>query len=70
MIAEAMATNMILKRYSDGTYVGNFWEKFRHGKGEHVCDHLFQNFIIFRLFTKEHSVMKAELFMMENGTWI
>jgi hypothetical protein len=33
MIEDAMATTMILKRYNDGTYVGNFWEKSRHGKG-------------------------------------
>ena len=31
--ADFMASTIILKRYSDGVYVGTFWEKHREGKG-------------------------------------
>ncbi len=33
IIADFMASTVILKRYSDGVYVGTFSEKNREGKG-------------------------------------
>jgi hypothetical protein len=39
IIADFMASTVILKRYRDGVYVGTFWEKCREGKGLNVVKH-------------------------------
>ena len=47
MIKEAMASTVILKKYSDGIYVGTFWSKSRHGKGRLIGFTI--GFVMFRL---------------------
>ena len=47
LIKEAMASTVILKKYSDGIYVGTFWSKSRHGKGRLIGFTI--GFVMFRL---------------------
>jgi hypothetical protein len=60
IIADFMASTVILKRYRDGVYVGTFWEKYRDGKGLNVLKH---TAILFK--GKRHNKNAQTVFMIK-----